>query len=320
MKKNMIIGALLLLVVLIYSSAYTVDQREKAIKFKFREIVDADIKPGLHFRIPFIESVSKFPAQILTLDAKTERFLTGEKKYVLVDFFVKWRISDVATFYRATSGGRMTAAASRLEDIMKDGLRNEFSRRTIEEALSEQRDEIMQGLEVKSNEAARQLGITVVDVRVSKIDFPEQVSESVFQRMRSERMRVAQDFRSRGREEAEKIKAAADRQATIIMAEAYRDSEKTRGEGDARAAETYAKAFSQDKDFYSFYRSLDAYRKTLGKEGDMMVLEPDSEFFRFFGNQHVGKPQPQPSASVNNNPVVPEPAQDKQDKDNLVVQ
>ncbi|MEZ5534112.1 MAG: protease modulator HflC [Thiolinea sp.] len=303
-KKNIIVGALLLLVVLIYSSAYTVDQREKAIKFKFREIVDSEIEPGLHFRVPFIESVSKFPSRILTLDANTERFLTGEKKYVLVDFFVKWKISDVATYYRATSGGQIAAASSRLEDIMKDGLRNEFSRRTIEEALSEQRDEIMQGLEVKSNEAAKQLGITVVDVRVSKIDFPEQVSESVFERMRSERMRVAQDFRSRGREDAEKIKAAADRESTVILAEAYRDSEKARGQGDAKSAEIYAKAYSQDGDFYSFYRSLDAYRKTLGQQGDMMVLEPDSEFFRYFGNKNATSTNPAGGPGNRNN-IVP---------------
>ncbi|MEZ5478454.1 MAG: protease modulator HflC [Thiolinea sp.] len=218
---------------------------------------------------------------------------------MVVDFFVKWQINDVATFYRATGGGRLTAASNRLEDIMKDGLRNEFSRRTIEEALSDQRDEIMQGLEDKSNEAANQLGINIVDVRVSKIDFPEQVSESVYERMRSERMRVAQDFRSRGREEAEKIKAAADRQVITVMAEAYRDSEKIRGEGDAKSAETYANAYQADADFYAFYRSLDAYRKTLGKQGDMMVLEPDSEFFRFFKHQDS-----QPSSS-NSMPVAP---------------
>nr|CAA6826799.1 MAG: HflC protein [uncultured Thiotrichaceae bacterium] len=283
-KRNLIAGALLLLAVFIYASAYTVDEREKAIKFQFSRIVDSEIEPGLHFKLPLMQSVTKFPARILTLDANEERFLTSEKKYVLVDFFVKWKISDVATFFRATSG-RLEAASSRLEDIMKDGLRNEFSRRTIEQALSEQRDEIMQGLENKSNAASQQLGISIVDVRVSKIDFPEQVSESVFERMRSERKRVAQDFRARGAEEAEKIKAGADRQATIIMAEAYRDSEKTRGEGDAKSAATYASAYQEDSDFYSFYRSLDAYRKTLGKQGDMMVLEPDSEFFRFFGNK-----------------------------------
>lgn len=302
-KRNLIVGAILLLLILVYSAAYTVDEREKAIKFKFREIVDSEIEPGLHFRLPLVESISKFPARILTLDANEERFLTGEKKYVLVDFFVKWRISDVAMFYRATSGGRIDAAASRLEDIMKDGLRNEFSRRTIEEALSEQRDEIMQGLEVKSNEAAQQLGISVVDVRVSKIDFPQQVSESVFERMRSERMRVAQDFRARGAEEAEKIKAGADRQATIILAEAYRDAQKTRGEGDAKSAETYAAAYQEDSDFYAFYRSLDAYRTSLGKQGDMMVLEPDSEFFRFFGNK---QPKTSPGTGSLRNKTVPD--------------
>ena len=281
--KNLMIGLLVMLGVLAYSSAYTVDQRQKAIKFKFREIQDADIKPGLHFKVPLMETINKFPAQILTLDSKSERFLTGEKKYVLVDFFVKWKIEDVATFYRATNGGRMIDAASRLEDIMKDGLRNEFSRRTIQEALSEQRNQIMIGLKTKSNEASKQLGISIVDVRVSKIDFPEQVSDSVFNRMRSERMRVAQDFRSRGQEEAEKIKAAADRNSTVILAEAYRDAEKIRGAGDAKAADIYAAAYKTDADFYSFYRSLDVYRKTLGQNGETtMVLEPDSEFFRYF--------------------------------------
>nr|HPQ96826.1 protease modulator HflC [Thiolinea sp.] len=225
------------------------------------------------------------------LNANSERFLTGEKKYVLVDFFVKWQIQDVGTYYRATSGIQLNAER-RLEDIMKDGLRNEFSRRTIEEALSDQRDDIMQGLEVKSNEIASQLGINIVDVRVSKIDFPEQVSESVFARMRSERERVAQDFRSRGKEESEKIRAAADREATVIMAEAYRESETIRGAGDAKAAETYARAYQQDVEFYSFYRSLSAYRNTLGKPGDMLVLEPDSEFFRYFGNMNATSGRP----------------------------
>lgn len=287
-KKQLIAAIVGVLAVVLYFCAYTVDQREKAIKFKFREIVDADIKPGLHFRVPFMNTVTKFPAQILTLDSKSERFLTGEKKYVLVDFFVKWQIEDVATFYRATSG-RMLDASSRLGDIMKDGLRNEFSRRTIEQALTEQRDQIMEGLETKSKEAAKQLGIKVIDVRLSKIDFPEQVSESVFNRMRSERSRVAQDFRSRGQADAEKIRATADRTATVIKAEAYREAEKIRGEGDAKAAETYAKAYQADADFYSFYRSLDVYRKTMGKNSDTtMVLEPDTEFFRFF-NHASGK-------------------------------
>ncbi|MFZ1386112.1 MAG: protease modulator HflC [Thiolinea sp.] len=297
--KQLIIGGLVLFAVGAYATAYTVDQREQAIKFAFREIVDDAIKPGLHFKIPFMNTVKKFPAQVLTYESKSERFLTGEKKYVLVDFFVKWQIEDVATFYRATNGGRMIDASNRLGDIMKDGLRNEFSRRTIEQALTEQRDQIMQGLETKSNEAAKQLGIKIVDVRVSKIDFPDEVSESVFNRMRSERMRVAQDFRSRGQAEAEKIRATADRNATVTKAEAYRDAEKLRGEGDAKAAEIYSKAYQADAEFYSFYRSLDVYKKTMGKAGDTtMVLEPNSELFRYFNNPSSGAAPAAPTAPV----------------------
>lgn len=287
--RNTIIAAAGLVLLLLYSSIYMVDQRQRAILFKFREIVNPDIGPGLHFRAPFINTVSKFPSQILTLSSESERFLTGEKKYVQVDFFVKWRIQDFAAFYRSTGGGRVEDAIqnaqNRLEQLMKDGLRNEFSRRTIEEALSAERGMIMQGLENKSNEVAKQLGVEIVDVRVSKIDFPETVSNSVFERMRSERQRVAEDFRSRGKEEAEKIRADADRQATIIKAEAYREAEKIRGEGDAKAAEVYASAYQQDPEFYAFYRSINAYKNTLGKGNDMMVLEPDSEFFRYFKQQ-----------------------------------
>lgn len=283
--KNLLAGIIALIVLLLYTSVYTVDQRQTAILFKFREIVNAEIGPGLHFRIPFVNTVSKFPSQILTLTSESERFLTGEKKYVLVDFYVKWRIKDISAFYRSTGGGRVADAENRLEQIMKDGLRNEFSKRTIEEALSAERDNIMHGLETKSNEVAKQLGIEIVDVRVSKIDFPETVSDSVFERMRSERKQVAADFRSRGKEEAEKKRADADRQATIIRAEAYREAEKIRGEGDAKAAEIYARAYQQDTEFYSFYRSLNAYKNTLGKSNDVMVLEPDSEFFRYFNQQ-----------------------------------
>ena len=280
--KNTVLGVLGLAAVGLFMSAYTVDQRERAILFQFRQIVNADIQSGLHFKLPFMNTVSKFPSQILTMTSKSEQFLTGEKKYVTVDFFVKWRIKDVSNFYRSTGGGRIADAENRLEQLMKDGLRNEFSRRTIQEVLSAERDKIMQGLESKSNDVATQLGIEIVDVRVSKIDFPDSVSNSVYERMRSERQRVAQDFRSRGQEEAEKLKAAADRQATITMADAYKKSETIRGEGDGKAAEIYANAYQQDAEFYAFYRSLGAYRSTLGKPGDVMVLEPDSEFFRYF--------------------------------------
>ena len=269
---------------IVMSSTYTVDQRETAIKFRFKEIIEKNIEPGLHIKIPFVDTIKKFNRQILTLDAKPDRFLTNEKKYVKVDFFVKWRILDASTFYRATRGD-ISRAQNRLEGIMKDGLRNEFSKRTILEAISGERGEIMTSLRSKSNTDAKELGIEIVDARVSQIDFPDTVSESVFERMRSERKRVAQDFRSRGKEEAEKIRAAADRKATIIVADAYSKGEQMRGEGDAKSAAIYADAYSKDAEFYSFYRSLSAYEKAFANSSDMMVIEPDSDFFRYFKNK-----------------------------------
>jgi len=279
--KNPILILIAAVLVLILSSAYVVDQRETGIKFRFGEIIEENIEPGLHFKWPFLNRVQTFSSQILNLDAQPERFLTNEKKYVQVDFFVKWRISETGKFYRST-GGDIRRAQNRLESIMKDGLRNEFSKRTIQEAISGERDEIMEGLQTKSNEAANQLGVSIVDVRVSAIDFTQEVSESVFNRMRSERERVAQDFRARGREEAERIKAAADRDSVIIEADAYSAAEKIRGQGDAQATDIYAEAYTKDSEFYSFHRSLEAYRKSMGKSGDVMVMDPDSEFFRYF--------------------------------------
>ena len=292
-----ILGAI---AIILLSSFYIVDQRETAVKFKFREIVESNIQPGVHFKIPFVNTVARFSNQILTLDANPERFLTSEKKYVIVDFFVKWRIADSATFYRSTGGGKITEAQRLLEQIMKDGLRNEFSRRSIEQALSEERGAIMKGLQGKSNDVSKQLGIKIVDVRVSRIDFPDTVSKSVFERMRSERKQVAQDFRSRGQEEAERIKAKADRESTIIEANAYRDAEKVRGEGDAKAAEIYAGAYQKDAEFYAFHRSLGAYRDALGKSGDVLVLEPDSEFFNYFKQSEINA-APQASVPTQNN-------------------
>jgi membrane protease subunit HflC len=282
--KNPVVVAILALIVLIASSAYIVDQRQTAIVLRFGKIIEENIEPGLNFKIPFLDRIERFSSQILSLDAQPESFLTNEKKYVQVDFFVKWRISEPGKFYRST-GGDLNRAENRLESIMRDGLRNEFSKRTIQEAISGERDEIMQGLQTKSNEAANQLGVNIVDVRVSRIDFTESVSESVFNRMRSERERVAQDFRARGREEAERIKAAADRDAVIIEADAYSAAEKIRGQGDAKAAQIYAEAYNKNAEFYSFHRSLEAYRKAMGQSGDVMVLEPDSEFFRYFKNK-----------------------------------
>jgi membrane protease subunit HflC len=290
--------------VAVMSSVYTIDQRETGIKFKFREIVVADIPPGIHFKIPYVNQVKTFSNQILTLDAKPERFLTSEKKYVIVDFFVKWRIANTGTFYRSTGGGRMSEAQRFLEQIMKDGLRNEFSRRTIKEALSEQRGAIMSGLKDKSSIDAKKLGIEIVDVRVSQIDFPNTVSDSVFERMRSERKQVAQDFRSRGKEKAEATRASADSTAIIIEAEAYRDAEKVRGDGDSKAANTYANAYQKDAEFYAFYRSLGAYRKSLGQSNDVIVLEPDSEFFNYFkGSDTVQRRVTAPTTPVSINPT-----------------
>ena len=282
--KNIIIIIVAAVVFIFTTATYTVDERETAIKFRFKEIVETDIKPGLHFKIPFVNTVEKFSTLILTLDAQPDRFLTGEKKYVKVDFFVKWRINDVSKFYRATRGD-LARAQNRLESIMKDGLRNEFSTRTIKEAITGERGEIMTALREKAKKSANSLGIEIVDTRVSQIDFPESVSESVYERMRSERQRVAQDFRSRGRAEGEKIKAVADREAVIIEANAYREAEKIRGQGDAKSAELYAQAYQKNPEFFAFYRSLGAYKKSMGKGGDIMVIEPDSDFFRYFKNE-----------------------------------
>ncbi len=275
--------AIALVLFLVFTSVYTVDEREKAIKFRFKEIVETNIPPGLHFKIPtnFVDSIKTFPAQILPLQVDRQIFLTGEKKFLEVDFFIEWKIKDVDAYYRATRGDRNNALRL-LENIMTAGLRAEFGKRTIQEAVSGERGEIMQSLQDKSEKAANELGVEVVDVRVSRIDFPDETRESVYDRMRSERMRTAQDFRSRGEEEAEKLKAAADRKSTVILANSYKAAETIRGEGDARAAEIYATAYEQAPEFYSFYRSINAYTQSLGKKGDIMVLEPNSEFFEFF--------------------------------------
>jgi membrane protease subunit HflC len=293
--KNLTGIIIAIIVSIIMSSTYVVDQREIAIKFRFKQIIESNIEPGLHFKLPLIHTIKKFNSQILTLDAKPDRFLTNEKKYVRVDFFVKWRISDVSKYYRATRGD-IGRAKNRLESIMKDGLRNEFSKRTIQEAISGERGAIISSLRDKSNIDAKELGIEIIDARVSQIDFPNTVSESVYDRMRSERQRVAQDFRSRGKEEAEKIRATADREATIIEANAYSKGEIMRGEGDAKSAAIYAKSYSKDAEFYAFYRSLSAYEKSLANSGDIMVIEPDSDFFHYFKEKKVNKPEKQAQA------------------------
>jgi len=259
------------------SSIFVVKETERAIMLQFGEVVQFDIQPGVHFKVPFVNTVRKFDARVLTLDARPQRYMTLEKKGLIVDSFIKWRISNVADYYTATSGIENTAAkllASRVDT----GLRNQFGERTLTEVVSGQRDELMNELREELNAVViEDMGIEVVDVRVKRVDLPQDVSQSVYDRMRSEREREARELRSEGKEKAEGIRADADRQRTVLMANAYRDAELVRGDGDAVAAATYAAAFNQDPEFYSFYRSLDAYRKTFGNGGDMMLIEPDSE-------------------------------------------
>lgn len=266
---------------------YTVDETQRAILFKFGEIKAADIKPGLHFKMPFINNVKVFDSRILTLDVKPDLFPTSEKKYVYVDFFVKWRIDNVRDYFVAT-GGLEERANSRLSQITKDELRDEFASRTIKEAVSGERSDIMEALVLKANQISQELGIEIVDLRVSRIDYTDDISGSVYERMRAERDRVAKDFRARGRESSEKIRAAADRERQITLANAYKVSEQLRGEGDATAAEVYANAYGRDPEFYALTKSLNAYKQTFNNKSDVLVLEPDSQFFRYF-NQSNGK-------------------------------
>ena len=283
----MLIG-LVLIVMLGLSSVFTVDERELAIKFRLGKIVRADYEPGLHFKVPLINNVRKFDKRILTLDARPANYLTKEKKNVIVDFFVEWRIHDVVTYYKAMSGEERKAM-ERIYATINDGLRSEFGKRSIQEVISGERSEIMNTMTSEANRQLGKFGVEVVDVRVKRIDFSDDISDSVYRRMEAERLRVAKDFRSRGAEEAEKIRARADKERTVLLADAYKQAQTIRGEGDAKAAEIYAKAYKQDPEFFAFYRSLQAYRKSLGGEADTLVLEPDSEFFRYFGSQKAGR-------------------------------
>ncbi|HHZ88846.1 MAG TPA: protease modulator HflC [Chromatiaceae bacterium] len=272
------------LIVIGLFSVFKVDEREKAILFRLGELVDADFSPGLHFKFPFINNVRKFDSRIVTLDAEPERFLTSEKKNVSVDSFVKWRIADVGRFYTSVAGDQRQANL-RLDQIVKNAMRAEFSKRTINEAVSGDRSQVMRIVTDSSNVQAQEMGIEIVDVRIKRIDLPIEVSSSVYRRMEAERARVARDFRSRGAEAAERIRADADRQHTVILAEAYRDAEQTRGEGDAISTDTYAKAYGKNPEFYAFYRSLNAYKTVFSDANDLLVIEPDSEFFKYFKDQ-----------------------------------
>ncbi len=261
-------------------SIFTVDERELAIKFRLGKIIEADYKPGIHFKMPFINNVRKYPRQILTQNNPQELFLTFEKKNLFVDFFVKWRIVDVGAYYRAT-GGDEALGAQRLIEIVKDGVRSEFAKRTVPQVVTAERRELFDNMLASARTNARGLGIDVIDVRVKRTEFPEQVSDSVFDRMRQERARTASELRAQGAEAAEQIRAEADRQRTVTLAEAYREAEKVRGAGDAEAARIYAEAYRKDPEFFAFYRSIQAYRRSIGKENDLLILDKGSEFFRY---------------------------------------
>ena len=282
-KSLVFIIVLAVLVLVGQSSLYIVKETERAVLLKFGEVADADVGPGLHFKIPVVNKVRKFDSRILTLDARPQAYLTLEKKRLIVDSFVKWRVKDVQKYYTATSGDEFNAA-NLLSQRVDAALRNQFGSRTVTEVVSGEREELMRKLISEiSPVVIDKLGVEVVDVRVKRIDLPQEVSESVYDRMRTEREREARELRSRGKELAEGIRADADRQKTVIEAEAYRESQDIRGQGDAIAAKNYAEAYSADPEFYSFYRSLQAYRESFGKNGDVMVLKPDSEFFKYLG-------------------------------------
>lgn len=284
MTQNKIAAGIVgLLVIAGLMSLFTVKETEKAIKFRFGEIIESNYEPGLHFRMPIINTVKLFDARIQTMDSRPERFLTAEKKNVIVDSFVKWRIGDVTKFYTVVSGD-IDQANLRLDQIIKDAFRGEFSKRNIKQLVSTDRSAIREILINNSKAIAANLGMEIIDVQVMRIDLPDEVSASVFSRMEAERERVAREFRSQGAEAAERIRADADRQRVVTLANAYREAEKLRGEGDARSAEIYAQAYGQDPEFFTFYRSLNAYKKTFSNTG-MMVLDPDSDFFQYFKKQ-----------------------------------
>ena len=282
MMNKIILILAVLFAILLSSSLYTVKETQVALKLRLGEIVSIENEPGLKFKTPFVNNVVRFDKRIQTLDSAAESFLTVEKKNVVVDSFVKWRIVDTQKFYIST-GGAMAQANLRLAQNNQDALRSEFSKRTIIEVISDEREAIMASVKAKLKAIAEdEYGIEVVDVRIKRIELSQEVRNSVYSRMETERKGLANKYRANGAEEAEKLQAFADKERTIILANAYRDSEKIRGEGDAISASNYAEAYSQDVDFYSFYRSLESYKKSFNEQGDILILNPDSEFFRHF--------------------------------------
>lgn len=280
---SILIG-LVFVIAIVSNSLYVVNERERAVLLKFGEVVSTDIQPGLHFKIPVVNDVRRFESRLITLDSSPQRYLTAEKKALIVDSFVKWQVADAGKYYTAT-GGDEFSANSLLASRVDNGLRNKFGERTVFEVVSGERDALMAEITKELDDIAlNELGIHVLDVRVKGIDLPPEVSNAVYSRMSTEREREARDHRSRGRELAEGIEADADRQNTVIEANAYREAERIRGEGDAIAAEIYANAFNQDPEFYSFHRSIQAYKSSFAGKDDLLVIDPESDFFRYLKN------------------------------------
>ncbi len=281
--------AALVVVLLVTMSMYTVDQRKAAIKFQLGEVVAVQTQPGLYFLVPFLQNVRLYDTRIQTMESREpERFLTSENRNVLVDSFVKWRVIDVKQYYVSVSGDPVKAEA-RLAQTVNDALRAEFAKRTVHDVVSGERDQIMSTVAKKVDEDGRQIGIAVVDVRLKRVDFVPDINADVYRRMESERKRVANELRATGQAEGEKIKADADRQRQVIIADAYRDAQRVKGEGDAQASRIYAEAFGKNPEFYSFYRSLEAYRQGLRNKSDVLVLDPTSDFFKYFRSPGRGK-------------------------------
>lgn len=283
-RLPMILGGLLAVFVAAGAMLFTVDQRQYAIVFQLGEIKDVIDEPGLNVKWPLIQNVRYFDRRILTMDSpEPERFLTAEKKPVLVDSFIKWRIADVRQFYVSVGGDEMLAR-TRLSQVVNAGLREEFGKRTVHDVVSGERDKIMAEVQKKADADARAIGVEIVDVRLKRVDLPQEVSEAVYRRMETERKRVANELRSQGAAEAEKIKADADRQREVIIAEAYREAQKIKGDGDAKAAAIYARAFGENPEFYAFYRSLEAYRQSFANKNDLIVVDPSADFFKYLKN------------------------------------
>ena len=276
---------LLLLIVVASNALYVISEVERGVALRFGEMIQADIKPGLHMKTPFIDNIRRFDARILTVDAQPASFFTVEKKRLIVDSYAKWRISDVETYYKVTNGSERVAE-SRLANRINAGLRDQFGTLTLQEVVSGERDALMKNItDSLNNTVLQELGVEIVDVRVKRIDLPPEVSNQVYRRMTAERNKEAQELRSTGKEKAEKIRASADRERTIELANAYRDAEELRGQGDADAARIYAEAYEQDPEFYAFVRSLNAYKSSFSNKGDILLVEPDSDFFKYLNQQ-----------------------------------